>query len=250
MKKYTYNENKNSNLLIIYIHGGGYVMGSRDDLPSELEALLKEKASLITVDYPLAPQCKYADIITYLEEKINFFASEYPDKKLILMGRSSGSNSIMSIDPSHLKISPCAIISFYGYSSKDLSWMSDAINGLEFPINHELAINIENDSTPVYNRDLDFSYPYYYSLRKLGRWPSVIDIKQRDLLWNKNIPIFIAHSIFDTDVPFKAAIALRNHFSKSTLFTSQSKKHAFDHDMSELSKLLIDLNLFIENLSC
>lgn len=249
MKNYIYYGNANSDTTVIYLHGGGYVMGDQSDLPTKLSEYLMSKYSLITLNYPLAPQCAYADIINYVENHINDLSKEFSIKKLILMGRSSGSNTIMSIDPNNLDLSPSAIISFYGYSSSDLSWMSDEIVGLDFKVNKDLVSNIENNNEIVYSRDLETTYPYYYALRKSKRWPSVINIEERSLRFSSDIPIFIAHSIFDTDVPFKAALELRNHFSKSTLYTSTSKKHAFDHDSVELDKLLPKLNDFLNNLN-
>lgn len=249
MKNYIYYGNNSSDTMLIYLHGGGYVMGDQSDLPIELSDILMSKYSLITLNYPLAPQCAYTDIVNYVENQINDLTKEFQIKNLILMGRSSGANTIMSIDPSNLDLNPNAIISFYGYSSSDLSWMSDEIVGLDFKVNKNLVASIENSNEIVYSRDLETTYPYYYALRKSKRWPSVINIEERALRLSSDTPIFIAHSIFDTDVPFKAALELRNHFSKSTLYTSTSKKHAFDHDSVELDKLLPKLIDFLNNLN-
>lgn len=248
MKKYTYYGSSTSDATIIYLHGGGYVMGDQHDLPVELSDLLSANFNLITLDYPLAPQLGHIDIVDYVEQEINILIKNYNIKNLILMGRSSGSNLIMSMIPDHLTVKPKAIVSFYGYASTDTSWLTDAIKGLDFPVSEELVNTINNSSETVYSRNLEATYPYYYSLRKNGQWPLIINFKQRELLWDKDIPIFIAHSIFDTDVPFKAALELRKHFSNHKLYTSQSKKHAFDHDSDELSKLLIELQVFFDSL--
>ena len=56
MKKYIYYGSSKPDTTIIYIHGGGYVMGDQSDLPFVISNYIITNNALITIDYPLAPQ--------------------------------------------------------------------------------------------------------------------------------------------------------------------------------------------------
>lgn len=51
-------------LIIIWIHGGALIFGSRTDLPEEqMKFYLKADYSVISIDYRLAPETKLPEII-------------------------------------------------------------------------------------------------------------------------------------------------------------------------------------------
>lgn len=248
MKNYTLYGSTTANVTTIYIHGGGYVMGERNDLPLDLiESLTHDNRQLITIDYPLAPQMKVPSIVSYVEGQINELIKEYDITKLILFGRSSGANLMLTIDPNALSIPISGLISFYGYNSNDLSWMSSAIMNSDYPIQDGIIKVIEEQTETSFSRPLLSTYPYYYSLRKLSLWSKDIGIEKQEILWPKDLKIFVAHSIFDPDVPFKCSLEITNHFNDALLYKSISKQHAFDQNGTESSILLAQLLLFLNN---
>ena len=246
MTHYTYHGKADASKHIIYLHGGGYVMGDRHDLPLELLNLLSHNEhALIALDYPLAPQSKVSDTVTFCENMINTLIETYAIQNLTLMGRSSGGNIILNIDPINIHCSIQKLILFYTYASSDTTWMSDPINDLEIPINKKLVEEIGAISEPQFQRSLQSAYSYYYSLRKLGIWPQTIGIHQAPILLDPSIPTFIALSIFDPDVPYHCAKVLRNTFTHSQMYTSTARKHAIDHEANDLAQILELLETFI-----
>lgn len=248
MKNYTYYGSHDPKTTIIYIHGGAYVMGDRFDLPETLQSLLIEgDRALITIDYPLAPQVSVDEIIETVTHHINSLIKKYEITSLMLMGRSAGANIVLSIDPNLLIIPVKGLISFYGYSSTDLLWMNDPIRNLDMPLQQQLVHSVNTQDFVSYSRSIHSTYGYYYTLRKLGVWQETVGLKHKEILWPNNIRIFIAHSIFDPDVPFRCSLSLKNYFNHCTTYTSNSKKHAFDHDLNEQSDLFETLNLFLDS---
>ena len=48
---------------VLFIHGGGLIMGHRMMLPTHLEALRRRGYSIVSIDYRLAPETKLPDIV-------------------------------------------------------------------------------------------------------------------------------------------------------------------------------------------
>lgn len=229
------------NTTILYIHGGGYVMGDKDDLPDYLTTTFKDLGyNLVGVNYPLAPQAQYEEILDYVLDRINTIEGDY-----ILFGRSAGANIILSLDKNKLKNQPKKLILFYGYPSTDLSWMTQEITNLNMPYDNDLIVRMSEHHEVLYSRPLEEAYSYYYALRKSGQWPGLIGIKKTPITLDSTTPILIAHSIFDPDVPYHNAKTIRSYFTNNTMITSTSKKHAFDHDESEMGKFTQALKDFL-----
>ncbi len=85
-------ENKKSNLKILYFHGGSYMAEATEKHWKFLENIVEETgATIILPDYPLTPKYHYKDVfdmIVPLYEKIEL--SINCEEELILMGDSAG----------------------------------------------------------------------------------------------------------------------------------------------------------------
>lgn len=85
-------ENKKSNLKILYFHGGSYMAEATEKHWKFLENIVQETgATIILPDYPLTPKYHYKDVfdmIVPLYEKIEL--SINCEEELILMGDSAG----------------------------------------------------------------------------------------------------------------------------------------------------------------
>lgn len=80
-----------SDLHIIYLHGGAYVWQGEYFHWTFIKKLIGELNCRVTyVDYPLAPEHIYIDTFEMLHSGFNHIARSYPDDKFILMGDSSG----------------------------------------------------------------------------------------------------------------------------------------------------------------
>ena len=74
---------------IIYLHGGAYVEGIKENQIVFLEKLSKQSNSrIILLDYPLAPKYTYIDVYAMIEAVYNNEIEK--EKNIILMGDSAG----------------------------------------------------------------------------------------------------------------------------------------------------------------
>lgn len=75
--------------VIVYIHGGGFVIGSSKSYLQHLVRLSKQnKAKIISVEYSLAPESRFPTAI----EQVKKVLAEISAPNLVLMGDSSGAN--------------------------------------------------------------------------------------------------------------------------------------------------------------
>ena len=101
--------NKNTNNLIIYFHGGGFVCGSVENYTKICAILAKNtNAMVVSVDYRLAPEYPFPNGLNDCYEVTKYFFSKdsfLGDKEIILMGDSAGGNlaSVVSIIASESK---------------------------------------------------------------------------------------------------------------------------------------------------
>ena len=80
---------------IVYLHGGGLLFGTRDDLPAyHLEQLTRAGFRVLALDYPLAPNAKLPQILEDILCSVNTAAPGSDHRRLPRAGtdrpRSSG----------------------------------------------------------------------------------------------------------------------------------------------------------------
>ena len=99
VRKYSNNPSKNfdkKNPLIIYLHGGGFVMGDLESHDLVCRHLCNEsEATVIAVDYKLAPENKFPAPITDMKDSITEIIKDAENlnidkEKVILCGDSAG----------------------------------------------------------------------------------------------------------------------------------------------------------------
>ena len=99
VRKYSNNPSKNfdkKNPLIIYFHGGGFVMGDLESHDLVCRHLCREsEATIIAVDYKLAPENKFPAPITDMKDSITEIIKDAENlnidkEKVILCGDSAG----------------------------------------------------------------------------------------------------------------------------------------------------------------
>src|SRR5579862_4578490 len=83
--------------VLVWIHGGALVMGSRNGVPGDLmELARKEGYCLISIDYRLAPEAKVPAIIDDVKDFFRWLRDEGPKslhvdpKKVVVTGGSAG----------------------------------------------------------------------------------------------------------------------------------------------------------------
>ncbi|QLB18769.1 alpha/beta hydrolase [Mannheimia granulomatis] len=247
---------------LIYLHGGGLLYGSKEDLPAlHLNQFTQASLQIFAINYPLAPQAQLEQImqsiLLSLKTLQNQFATELP---YFLFGRSAGGYLALlaatKLSQQDELIQPKGVISFYGYGFLTDGWFDS-------PSPHYLKLPLVSESTfqslittPSQEAALNTHFSTYIYARQTGKWKSLI-YQGRDKFFyldyslrlaELNLPIFAAHATNDPDVPFAEFQALCEKFNP-TRFVIAADLHDFDRDeqsvhTQELLKATIE---FIQN---
>jgi acetyl esterase/lipase len=254
--------------IIVWLHGGALIMGSKNRLPKEqLEFYLHAGYSLLSIDYRLAPETKLNEIVEDIKDAIiwvqnNDTQLQIDPKRIFVIGHSAG--GYLSLMTGYiLDNPPRAIVSFYGYGDLQSEWCNQPdsfyLNYRKVP--KEKAYKLIRGST-ITSASNDERFDLYLYCRQQGIWSNIVsgrDTKKEPEYFNqfcpiKNInsnypPVLLIHGDNDTDVPFKQsvlmdeALSLKNidhQFIRMTGFG-----HAFDKTKGGLSNAQIN-NTFNE----
>ncbi len=114
--------------VIVWLHGGALIMGSRDGVPMQLRKLAQEQRFvLVSLGYRLAPEAQLPAIIEDLNDGLEWVRKTGPElfdaepSRLVVAGASAGGYlALMSgiiVDPP-----PTAIVSYWGFGDVDGDW--------------------------------------------------------------------------------------------------------------------------------
>ncbi len=244
---------------ILYLHGGGLIFGSRDDLPSyHLKRLTEEGHVVIATDYLLAPVTKLEDILSDLEESLASLLDQVADHlgndlPYFIWGRSAGAFLSLYLAGKGRLAQPVAgVVSFYGYAFMVDDWYrsKNAYFNKTYPALDASWLDQLPDE-PRVEGDLRDAMGAYVYARQTGKWKDIItgdegsdplislikpsediDFLQAYSLRDLEefpVPLFIAHATGDFDVPYTEFIALEKKF-KPTAFSVESDEHDFDRN--------------------
>ncbi|MEG0722395.1 MAG: alpha/beta hydrolase [Lachnospiraceae bacterium] len=230
---------------ILYFHGGGLLYGSRTDLPSlHLRMLTSAGYIIVAYDYPLAPAAKLDLILSDVIDSVNHYIQNtelYMEQELpfFLWGRSAGAYLclIASSTGKFLQL-PNGILSYYGYGFLCDNWFrtpSPYYNSLP-PIPESCLSTI---SSKLYAQgNLDTHYSIYVYARQTGTWKSLFyEGREKYFFLDYSLrtckklpcPLFCAHSIHDTDVPYSEFLELCSRYDAQR-FVASAPMHDFDRD--------------------
>ncbi|TPN85977.1 alpha/beta hydrolase fold domain-containing protein [Aquimarina algicola] len=103
--------------IIIYFHGGGYVLGSpRANIEFTSRVAITSHSTILVPFYPTAPEAQYPAAQEFAVEIVETFIKEYSGHKLYLAGDSAGAALVLSTymnlsEEDALKIEGCILIS-------------------------------------------------------------------------------------------------------------------------------------------
>lgn len=122
-----YSSNTKNSPVIVYIHGGALILGSRKDIiPEQVELYNKEGYSVISLDYRLAPETKLEYIVEDVRDALAWIREKGQDilgidsSKVVLVGSSAG--AYLGLLSGTFEHKPNAIVSFYGYGDILADW--------------------------------------------------------------------------------------------------------------------------------
>ena len=251
--------------VLVWIHGGALIMGSRSQVPGDLLALCRaEKIALVSIDYRLAPQAKLPDIISDVQDAFRWIRGKGVEearldpKRLVVAGGSAGGYlTLMTgicVEPR-----PTALVAYWGYGDVDGDWYTK-------------PSEFYRKSKPVYERDEtvkalsprvvveppdkpqgEARARYYYYLRQNGLWTREVtgfdpekDPSKLDRYCPvRNVtpaypPVMLIHGTEDTDVPYDLSAAMAKEFEKHKVVHELVTVPGSGHGLSGGDRKLVD----------
>lgn len=132
---------------VLYFHGGGWIIGSKDTYTPFLAFLAEAGYPVFNVGYPLAPESPHPGILRSLFRALDWIATNHPEVSgYHTMGDSAGGNLcamlgllahdpelVRQVDPERTEGLPLrchSVVSIYGVLDR-LSWIEDGFPGGE-----------------------------------------------------------------------------------------------------------------------
>lgn len=244
--------NSNNSPVLLYIHGGALMFGSRSWLPlNQIELYHKAGFTVISVDYRLAPVTKLYDLVQDIRDAIQWVKSAAPQygfdaDKLALMGGSAG--GYLSLLMGTMEMKPKAIVSFYGYGDILGGWVTKPS---EYYCTRPLVSKEQALQAIEHNivSEGDWSrFNYYLYCRQQGVWLTEMSgldpLQDRSLLEMYNPihniqpdypPALLLHGDQDTDVPYEQSVMMHERLRKigveAELITISGADHVFDQQL-------------------
>ena len=247
--------------VILYFHGGGFIFGHRKDLPkSYIELFTSFGISVLTVDYPLAPETKLPTILDTTNKITNWFIDhflpEINQTNYFIMGRSAGAFLALSnaLYANQLAISPLGVVFLYGYFNlNDASFSVPNRHYLQYPKVEDKIVASLIEKEPFLGTEDPNRYLVYLAARQKGDWLDLFlssaDQKQKFTIQKDELkdlpPLFIAAASGDPDVPVRQSRQLANFHPKAMLNIFEVDEHDFDR----VHESTIGLKLYKEIIS-
>ncbi|CAH2713088.1 Acetyl esterase [Neobacillus rhizosphaerae] len=239
--------------VVVYIHGGGLVWGTREDISDEMIKLYTDNGfALFSIDYRLAPETKLPDIIEDIQDALHWIESEGPKhfsfdpKRIAVVGSSAG--GFLALSTGTFTHKPRAIVSFYGYGDIVGNWATSPSKFYcqKDLVPNELAKRLISDHI-LTEASIEQRFLLYVYARQHGEWiqeitgvnPTINKEVLQKFCPKQNItkdypPTLLLHGTKDTDVPYEQSVFMRAALIKeqieTKLITIPNGEHVFDKD--------------------
>jgi len=224
--------------VIVWIHGGGLIMGHREGIHPQVRATAEEQGyALVSIDYRLAPETKLPELISDIEAAFHWLAGDgatqfhLDPSRIVVCGASAG-GYLTLVTGYRARPQPKALVALYGYGNLIGDWYSTPS---PHPRHNPKKITREEaakqtDGTIISDArqrkgNGGMIYLYY---RQNGIWPQEVSGFDRATIAEKiapfepvrNVtaaypPTLLIHGVVDTDVPYE----------ESTMMAEQLEQH-------------------------
>lgn len=226
--------------VVVHIHGGALMLGSRRGLPYNLRAACQQAGvAVVSIDYRLAPEVKLPEIIDDVRDAFAWVRGagarqfHFNPAKVAVAGASAGGYLTMMtgciIEPR-----PVALVAYFGYGDVDGPWLVNPSEHYrttaplvsEAEARQVVGDGVLTDGAPG-GKDRELFYLY---CRQNGLWPREVTgwdpARERDKftpycpvrrLPADYPPILMIHGTADTDVPAEESIAMAAALSERKL---------------------------------
>jgi acetyl esterase/lipase len=238
--------------VVVWIHGGALIMGTRARMQPALRAALAEAGcAQVSIDYRLAPETKLPDIFADVQDALGWVRGAgaaqfgWDPARVGVVGHSAG-GYLTSMVGAHVRPSPRALVSFYGYGDVGAGWYAEPDPFYcTFPTVDEAAARSVVGVAPLTTGSSE-RHPFYLWCRQNGQWPREVvgfgpdgeafrRFCPEHLVTGDHPPTLLLHGTADTDVPYEQsalmAAALRRAGVPHELVTVEGGPHGFDRDV-------------------
>lgn len=241
--------------VILYIHGGALIFGSRKDIMAkQIELYNHAGFTVASIDYRLAPETKLPAIIEDIQDAFHWVKHQGPRifhadaNRIAVVGSSAG--GYLALMAGTFVEKPRAIVSFYGYGDILADWYTSPS---EFYCRKPMLTREEayySIGKNTLSEGAVHRFLYYLYCRQQGIWPSEVTGYHSN--WDQdrlhqfcpiyNItedypPTLLLHGDKDTDVPYGESVQMAEELVKhgidSSLITIKDGDHLFDANMSD-----------------
>lgn len=223
--------------VMIYFHGGGFVYGSKSDLPQALQNIFLNKGyTVLAIDYLLTPNSSLADSLAQMQQTLaELQEKEIKSLPFSFCGRSAGGFAITFLTKQLIeqnKPLPEQLIHFYGYS--DLAFINNPRELADTTVTKEMIAGIDQ-SQPVWDDPFlqrYLLYVYGVQQQKLSEFYQVTQEDSARFAIEKNslqqFPrTFSSASTTDEEVPFKYSKQLKRLISDCKFVPVYNLEHDF-----------------------
>ncbi len=226
--------------VVVWIHGGALIVGSRTSVPADLLKLCREEnCILVSIDYRLGPEAKLPAIAEDVVDAFHWLRKEGPKlfradpERIVVTGGSAGGYLTM-LTGIKVKPAPRALVAYWGYGDVDGDWYtkpSEYYRGKPFPlyskedayqgVGREVLTGTEGGPQGKARGQ------FYHYLRQNGLWTKVITgfdpatekAKLDPYCPVRNItkeypPILMVHGTKDDDVPYEQSANMARELAR------------------------------------
>lgn len=237
--------------VVIYFHGGGFVYGSKNDLPQKLQNIFLDKGyTVLAIDYLLTPNTSLQDSLSQMQQTlVELQEKEIKDLPFSFCGRSAGGFAMMYLTKQLLqqnKTLPEQLIHFYGYS--DLAFINNPRELADMTVTKEMIASTELEQ-PVWDDPLlqrYLLYIYGVQQQKLADFYQVSKENSEQFAIEKSIlqqfpRTFSSASTTDEEIPFKYSKQLKRLIPDCKFFPVYNLEHDFlKHPEDEQVEKVLD----------
>jgi len=232
--------------VVVWIHGGALIMGSRATVPGHLLDVYQERGfALISLDYRLAPQVQLPAIVSDVQAAFRWIGDDgaalapLDPGRIAVVGASAGGYLALlagcAVEPK-----PRVLVAYYGYGDVDSDWYTTPSEHYRRVVplySREQALGDLADgvvASPPDQAQAEARRRYYHYLRQNGLWTrevtGVDPARGRAALDPfcpiRNVspaypPTMLLHGTADTDVPYQCSVEMAHELDR----------HSVEHDL-------------------